>query len=567
MRISIISLIVLAFLSACGGDSSSTNSATSDRNTLVRLSEVFISPPAAGNGIWNYSVATDYFFGSRKLSPSLYSDITKYDPNHTAIQYVFPVFGNIQAGTANNYVSNPMGSSACRTQNAYSQAVFSYYALPLENDRLITGSYPTSPYDPTGPFSRYIGACVSGLTVTDYYKNTVKIPYVVPVVEIPSFSSFIGSPSSAAIGPPVDPTQVSLGIPQVLNIANAVAEMIISDPNAYGVGFDNEPAINKATSSANAAIKVNCQGMYYEQLFYGAIAAKLAQASPPKYLFLFDAPDTGNSLYQGITTMVDPSSTSTPPQNCALNSASFPPLTYGPLKNIVLQKPLYDLGDTTNLPANGPISLSDNIGLTTQVISSYLGMANGPPVTFVLPASATSTMWDSLQIYNLPTLRTQLATNPSLYPTSISIQSASRCNQDALTISSINYQVLSQFLCADNSSNSCLTPSSSLATIRATIEGFIGTNNCGSFTNQTTLQSYFAAGLPLITRSTTSQKKQPYLGSSLYAWRIKAMSDIEAAPSYYSLDGPSNLPPSIQLFPMDISDGVWNDFISWAEKF
>jgi len=573
MRLSVIFLALLAFLSGCGGGSSSSigNAASGDspdKNKLT-IGGTAAQMPAPGNGIWNYSVATDYFYGSQKLSPSLYSDITNYDPSHTAIKYVFPVFGNVQAG-ANGDFTGVLSSTACLIDTDHIQPVFSYYALPQVNDRLLTGIYPSSPIKANGPFSSNLGACIGGLDATNYYKNTVGIPYVVPVVEIPDFETFIGSPSSAtaAAPPKTSPLPPSLGITQVLKIADAIAGVIKSDPNAYGVAFDNEPAINKATSPLLNQVP-NCQGLYYEQLFYGEIASQLAASG--KYLFLFDAPDSGNNLYQGNTTILDPSIVApNPPKNCVFNTADFPPLTYGPLKNIVLQKALYDLGDTTNKPANGPISLADNNTYATSAINSYLNTPNGPPVSFVLPASATSTMWDSLQVYNLPGLKLALSQSSSLLPPT-TINQAGACNQDAVNPSTINYKVLSQYLCTvpvtGTTTSTCLTSKSPSSLINSTISAYLNSTNCGGFSNLTSMQQYFNGEINLINKLSVAGKSQTYLGSSLYAWRISAMSDLSGVPSTYSLLGSPTSPYSVQLFPMNISTGIWNDFINWTKSF
>ena len=546
-------------LAACSGGSSSGTTSPTTSNSPSLGGEELSAGPKSGNGIWNYSVATDYYYGSRQLSPSLNADIGTYDPKHTAIKYVFPVFGNIQSGSNLNYTGS-LSSGVCPSDANKTQSVFSYYAIPQVQDRLSTGSYPVVPGQ---PFSITLGMCVDGKAVTDYYKNTVGIPYVVPVVEIPGFSNYIGVPSSAAVAAGKGGNAPSLDANQVLAIADAISTLIVDDPNAYGVAFDNEPAIFKATSNAAKPV-VNCAGLYYEALFYGRIAQKLAVAS--KYLFLFDAPDTGNTLYQGIKTITDPNTS----QPCSASIA--PQLPYNALTNIVLQKPLYDMTATADKSSNGPISVQDNTNQAQKSIASYLGTPNGPPVTFVLPASATSTMWESLQIYNVPGFKNALQSisPPPALPTNIvPLAQAGTCNQDAASSSTINYKVLSQYLCSVASKGaSCLVPTS-LPAIATLIGDFINLPNCGSFPNKgVTMQDYFVGETGLINLASTSNKSQSYLGSSLYAWRISAMSDFAAVPSTYSLlQNPTPTSYSIQLFPMNISDEVWKSFISWTQGF
>lgn len=545
MRLLLLGLVSVAFLNACGGPSSGTTS-TASNNSPSLGGEELLAGPAPGNGIWNYSVATDYYYGSRNLSPSLNADIANYDLNHTAIKYVFPVFGNVQSGSNFNYTGS-LSSGVCPSDTNKTQPIFSYYAIPQVQDRLSTGVYPVVPGP---PFSITLGMCVDGKVVTNYYKKTVGIPYVVPVVEIPDFSSFIGTPT--------------LDTTQVLAIADAISTLIAGDPNAYGVAFDNEPAINKATSKSTPPA-VNCAGLYYEALFYGRIAQKLALAS--KYLFLFDAPDTGNTLYQGIKTITDPTDSS---KTCPTSLA--PALPYNALTNIVLQKPLYDMLATTDKSANGPILVQDNTNQAQKSIASYLGTPNGPPVTFVLPASATSTMWESLQIYNVPGFKNALQSispTPALPTYIVPLSQAGTCNQDATSTTTINYKVLSQYLCSVASVGaSCLVPTSQPA-ITSLIGDFINPPNCGSFSNKgVMMQDYFKGETDLITSVSTGNKSQTYLGSSLYAWRISAMSDLGAVPSTYSLlQNPKPTSYSVQLFPMNISDGVWTNFVGWAKNF
>ena len=226
---------------------------------------------------------------------------------------------------------------------------------------------------------------------------------------------------------------------------------------------------------------------------------------------------------------------------------------------------------TADKSSNGPISVQDNTNQAQKSIASYLGTPNGPPVTFVLPASATSTMWESLQIYNVTGFKNAQSVSPApALPTYIvPLTQAGTCNQDAASTTTINYKVLSQYLCSVATKDApCLVPTSPPA-ITLLIDNFINPPNCGSFPNKgVTMQDYFAGETGLITSASTSNKSQNYLGSSLYAWRISAMSDLSAVPSTYSLlQNPTSTSYSVQLFPMNITDGVWTNFISWAKSF
>lgn len=78
-------LPILAFLLyACNGGQSSSSSNNSN----------LVDPPASGNGVWDYSVATDYYYGHNKESPSLWYDVSKkYNTN--IMQFVFPVISTL----------------------------------------------------------------------------------------------------------------------------------------------------------------------------------------------------------------------------------------------------------------------------------------------------------------------------------------------------------------------------------------------------------------------------------------------------------------------------------------
>ena len=59
-----------------------------------------------------------------------------------------------------------------------------------------------------------------------------------------------------------------------------------------------------------------------------------------------------------------------------------------------------------------------------------------------------------------------------------------------------------------------------------------------------------------------------YLGSDLYAWRIDAYSDINAGKSYYNVYAELSLyESSTQLYPPQITNTVWESFISWQAKY
>jgi len=174
-----------------GGTSSSaveTDSSASGVLTVKRkfgeLEQTMMSP-AQGDGVWNYSVATDYYWGSIKggLQPSLKADFVT---NNLAqkITYVFPVFGYLDSDATAGYSGNtvqtkcyvgkntPIPDSQRTNLQMNPQAVFSYFAMPQLKPLFIPAALPA------------LGDCVDGIQVTSYYKNTVGIPNVVPVIEM-----------------------------------------------------------------------------------------------------------------------------------------------------------------------------------------------------------------------------------------------------------------------------------------------------------------------------------------------------------------------------------------------
>jgi hypothetical protein len=530
-------VFITALLIACGDSGQGSAGGESSAGKVFGALPLPIADAATGDGVWNYSVASDYYYGFIKSGsqPSLLADFNSNNKLAGKMTYVFPVFGYIDKDVNNSYSSNtaqtncyigtstPIPHPPLSIPVSPARTVFSYFALPQIKPGNIDITLTT------------LGDCVDGMQATSYYKNTIGIPRVVPVVEMSQgFNDAITMLNST--------NSKSIDMGQLMNLAITIAKTILADNSVYGVAFDNEPAINKATSDRNNPV-ANCNGYDLEAAFYGTLAHTLATDSRgPKYLYLFDAAATANSLFRGSR-----SATGT---NCTYSN------TFPALPNIVIMPALYDLEDTTNKPASGPVDLSTFSNLLTNNVSSPLGNSGGPPVMFVLPASATSTMWTSAQSYN--------TTIQSSYTNPTSIDISGVCVDDATSnLSSINYQVLTQFMCTfQNKTLMCPTkyPPNPLTQY---VSQFL--NDCKSYTNTSVMNQYFTEALAAVNKATTKRQATlpRFIGNSLYAWRINAMNDISGATKYYSIYGDSTLyKTDTEVFPPQITPEAWTTYLN-----
>ena len=226
-------------------------------------------------------------------------------------------------------------------------------------------------------------------------------------------------------------------------------------------------------------------------------------------------------------------------------------------KNIVLLAPLYDLDNTdpTKGTAYNPDHLAspytDSVkGIAAGTLSTSIG--EGQSVMFVVPASATSTIWDYEMAYNYPYYTSIPYANPIQTPPSPGItansngQTCATPPRDALTNTVLNALVDSSH----------------------TVAQFLGIGNCYYFSNTTPLSSYFLTALNAITAAkTNASPKGNYLGATMYAWRISGINDINAMKSYYSVYTYSpwtDLNVSYQVGPPDIQSSSWSIFNKWA---
>lgn len=178
---------------------------------------------------------------------------------------------------------------------------------------------------------------------------------------------------------------------------------------------------------------------------------------------------------------------------------------------------------------------------------------------FVLPASATSTMWSTAQSYNTSINPSKSYVNPT------SINTPGLCINDAVNVTtSINYQVLAQFICTFQS-NTLLCPIKSPPNpVTQYVAQFL--NDCKSYSNTSGMNDYFNAALTAVkavtaTRSSTTLPR--FIGNSLYAWRINAMNDISGAIKYYSIYGDSTLyKTDTEVFPPQITPEAWITYLN-----
>lgn len=489
---SLLLFSLIVGIGACNNGTSVSTAAINDTSNLI-------DPVAKGNGVWNYSVATDYYYGMQQESPSLWYNLTRQ--YHTSsIQFVFPQFPTLSVAV--NGVFDPDATGAFSTtcpisenQKAPLTEMFNYYALPQLNSYIVNG------------VDTYLGNCVAGGEITAYYASFVS--HVVPVIDVSQeFNADLATASNATI----------------LSIADHVAAIINNDSHAYGVSFDNEPAINLLGADSGAATP---KGYAIERMFYGEIALQLAKQK--KYLFLFDANATGISLYTN-----------------GYNGSA--------LNNIILQQYLYDLDTTESATPSGPVSLESYTTLVEKQAVNDLSAANGsqPPLRFVLPASATSTMWDYAQGYNM-------VSSESVYINQTTLSDPAACLiTPATAIGTIDNGALGLFLCSVDG----ICPGNST---NPNIAAFLNNSNCVNYTNPTKLLAYFNASLQSVKNAGVNNSR--YLGSDLYTWNIQAFPEINASKGYYNQYGESDLYKlTTQVFPAEITPSVWSAFLLWEQN-
>ncbi|RTL10761.1 MAG: hypothetical protein EKK54_09950 [Neisseriaceae bacterium] len=348
-------------LTACNsGSNQSSNTPSNDSNPPTQQSTRQSFPSRTttaatvtglepGNGIINYSVATDVYYGSQNQAPSLKIDMQNY-PN-AKLKYVFPAIGYITPDGKNSNIVNPLSNN---TNNCNSPAgsVIDYMAQPQIKQSFFKDNGVTTP----------LGPCVNGSDATAYYKGLgLK---VVPLFE---YSDDLNS------------ALTTNSTNTVMQIADNIASIINQDHNTIGVAIDNEKALSQVSSDVELA-------------FFGELAKQLNAAG--NHLFVFDAPTTVQTIYnQGVHI------------NGSVN-VSIPPQ-----QNVVELDPLYDQ-ESIPQGSYGPVGIDQYTTDTNKEVQNYFAIESRPPVMFVAPSSSTDTIWDSVQQYDLQSSKTTV-NNPT----------------------------------------------------------------------------------------------------------------------------------------------------------
>ncbi|TXI99926.1 MAG: hypothetical protein E6Q32_07325, partial [Neisseriales bacterium] len=344
-------------LTACNsGSSQAASNQVTSSNTNTSVAQSSLATRAAGNaqatsaaalapgnGIINYSVATDVYYGSQNQAPSLKIDMQNY-PN-AKLKYVFPAIGYITPDGSNSNIVNPLSNNT-NNCNSPANSVIDYMAQPQIKQSFFKDNGVTTP----------LGPCVNGNDATSYYKSLGL--NVVPLFEYSDDLNSALAPNS---------------ISTVMQIADNIADIINQDHNTIGVAIDNEKALSQVSSDVELA-------------FFGELAMKLNAAG--NHLFVFDAPTTVQTIYnQGVHI------------NGSVN-VSIPAQ-----QNIVELDPLYDQ-ESIPEGSYGPVGIDQYTTDTNKEVKDYFAIESRPPVMFVAPSSSTDTIWDSVQQYDLQSSKT-----------------------------------------------------------------------------------------------------------------------------------------------------------------
>lgn len=458
-----------------------------------------LPPLVPANGVYDYTVAADYYYGSSKLSPSLYSDLNNPSYSNSNVQYVFPDFVYLNAIPQSPYTSPqtlttqdqcPNGPSSNTTFN-----LINYFAVPIINPVIYYG---------------VLGGCQSGQAVTAYYssinKNIKVIPHVSYRVDDNAGSDFGGY--IARLYDPTNSDTLKTSTSNIQAVADKVAELISNDPNAFGVAFDNEPAIGN--------VKIHGpNGPAAELIFFQEIASQLLNQG--KYLFVYDANATMKTLWENNN-----------------------------LKNTVILEPLYDFGEN-NFNPDTVISMQNEA--TKYATNFLIGNSAGfkQPVMFVVPASATSTYWEYSNIYNVA---------PETSPFIPSINQSATCPQPSA--SSIAYQALNASLVTGETLqmfyNSCKTYTN---TYKSSMTDYFNATLTGVKSAKNSPPSANSGG--------------SYLGVAMYAWRIHDYNDIDGfkgwGGNFVNFKNSNKVFISKNdNGPADITPSIWSALGSWQSS-
>lgn len=465
-----------------------------------------------GDALYNYSVATDYYYGAKQVSqsPSVAYDLQHGGINNTAInsiKYVFADFMYIQSRVVNKIAqpfSGPITVGRITTSPASCPSSLTsdiqYFAIPQIKGKIdyISGIDP-----------EVLGTCVDGSQITNYLHNIAKVQNV--IVHVGWDANFLAALQASTAS-------------QINNLADQLVSLITADPNVYGVAFDNE----SPTLPANVA-----------NPFFLRIASKLFNnGTNTKFVFLFDAVGTAGYIYDnGIT-------------------------------NVVLLRPLYD--DSTSPATGNPVSYTGYSNYYTRAAQAYLENTSNPPVMFVLPASATDEEWDYDVEYVNSNSASKGPENTEIPPISNSAwipnqpSDCSMFGNDPISQSVINGPSTNQLGLLNVVEQSHFKQSYN--------QQQPYTTNCNNWNNtlptgnsMTPMQNYFSLALNAVTAaraSVANKQSAKYIGVALYAWRV---------PGYGAISGALNYSSNVGIFarvvmpePAAISAFNWQMYQKWG---
>ncbi len=488
--------------------------------SITALTTSLAAAITPGNGVIIDSAASDVYNAQNGQLPSLQNDLQAAPRSN--IQYIFPDIGYINvaesADIANGKAVNASTTvevappytdltQGCAFPSAPSSSntiefFYTFCAVPQINGMDDLGTKTTLP-DLVGYYKTLPGSAGQAIDV---------IPLMSYDSEWVVDTQKLYNASNPNLAPALNTLATEMGSTIAAN----------ENINIGGVGFDNEPAINQMDGNQTAT------GIEYS--FFKNIAEALAKNN--QNLFLFDANTTAKNLYT-----IAPASA-----------------------NVVALYPLYDFesAESDSGYAYGPYPFTSysnsSLGITDVYHTVENGMNLGVPILFVLPASATQTLWDSVEQYDL-----HIATVPPTSPVNPDLTVTSNCLQAAPQ--SVDTTVLNSFLCMGTS-----CPGGPPAT-----SNYIALNDCQQYTRNdkgtVMLVDYFNAALNALPSSLRTNPL--FLGAVLYTWRIPGFNDFNCAKRASNIYQ-QKLAPVIQacpqVFPAEISPPIWAAFQTWASE-
>tara|TARA_R110000868_G_scaffold8205_7_gene42710 strand:- start:14373 stop:15794 length:1422 start_codon:yes stop_codon:yes gene_type:complete len=369
-------------------------------------------------------------------------------------------------------------------------------------------SYPEFKADLLGGQKTGLGECIAGADVTKTYKANNPNTRVMPMI---SGSAYLINTSTDT---------------QIIQTAKTIANAINADPNAAGVSFDLEgPSLGKGDSvKAQVAI---AKGF----LFLNTLSAALGDK---KFIAVFDA-------------------------GALLNAAKASSSTNQWPANAFVLHALYDSGECnkTGTPYE-PCSVEDYVEHGANA-KGFMVLNPKIPVMFVLPAAATTQLYESIQDFN---------TNFSKIHNILSPEFLAKFGNDncQVTADQMNLFIANDFLAAPDNAVETLERWTSKPTIPA--QDFY--KACRAYTNTGVDQSqYMTAAL---TKVDAVKADSNYIGVGLYNLKPGQPDDsfylTTCAKRYYNnYYGDTKLyGQCVGFYPETITPGVWDVYNGWKSQ-